>query len=122
MAEHHLYILVAKYLQAHPTTPEMQLKVAVPGLPAKTVPAPHAPRGWKIGSIVPLHSPAVSGGGISDNMLKDMMAEMQGQPGAEGMGLPPGLAGMPGMGGGGAGGGEGGGGEGKAKKKKNKAK
>ena len=121
-AEHHLYILVAQYLQAHPTTPEMQLKVAVPGLPQKPAPAPHAPRGWKMGSIVPLHSPAVSGGGISDNMLKDMMAEMQGQPGAEGMALPPGLAGLPGMAGAGPGGSEGGAREGKAKKKKNKAK
>ena len=31
--------------------------------------------------ILPLHSAAVSGGGVSDNLFKDMMAEMQGQNG-----------------------------------------
>ena len=36
-----------------------------------------------MGTILPLHSPAVSGGGVSENLLKDMMAEMgQGQLGA----------------------------------------
>ena len=28
--------------------------------------------------ILPLHSPALSGGGVSDNILKDVMQEMQG--------------------------------------------
>ena len=32
--------------------------------------------------IIPLHSPAMSGGGVSENIFKDMMQEMQGgQPG-----------------------------------------
>lgn len=29
-------------------------------------------------TILPLHSPALSGGGVSENFLKDMMAEMGG--------------------------------------------
>lgn len=46
--------------------------------PEKLAP-PAVPRGWKMGSILPLHSPALSGGGVSDNFLKEMMQEMQGQ-------------------------------------------
>ena len=42
--------------------------------------------------ILPLHSPAVSGGGVSENLLKDMMAEMQGQ-------TPPGSSAGPSGGG-----------------------
>jgi len=34
-----------------------------------------------MGSILPLHSPAMSGGGVSDNFFKEMMQEMQGQQG-----------------------------------------
>ena len=78
------------------------------GLPLKDdkyIP-PAIPRGFKMGTILPLHSPALSGGGVSDNFLKDMMAEMGGQV-PEGM---EGLANMANMGGGGGGGGVGGGG------------
>lgn len=59
-----------------------------------------------MGDILPLHSPALSGGGVSENILRDMMQEMQGQGGGaiDGMGA-------------GAGGGGGGG-----KKKKVKGK
>ena len=68
--------------------------------PQKEPPPPPAiPRGFKIGSILPLHSPALSGGGVSDNFLKDMMSEMGGQ-------LPPGMEGMLGGGAGGSGGGQ----------------
>lgn len=35
-----------------------------------------------MGTILPMHSPALTGGGVSENMLKDMMSEMQGLPGA----------------------------------------
>ena len=59
-------------------------------------PAPAIPRGFKMGTILPLHSPALSGGGVSDNFLKDMMAEMGGQ-------LPEGMQGMANMAGGGGG-------------------
>jgi len=34
-----------------------------------------------MGSILPLHSPALSGGGVSDNFFKEMMQEMQGAQG-----------------------------------------
>jgi signal recognition particle subunit SRP19 len=34
-----------------------------------------------MGTILPLHSPAVSGGGVSENIFKDMMNEMQGGSG-----------------------------------------
>ena len=54
------------------------------------VPTPAIPRGFKMGTILPLHSPALSGGGVSDNFLKDMMAEMGGQ-------LPEGMQGMANM-------------------------
>ena len=54
------------------------------------VPVPAIPRGFKMGTILPLHSPALSGGGVSDNFLKDMMAEMGGQ-------LPEGMQGMANM-------------------------
>lgn len=47
------------------------------------LPPPATPRGWKIGTILPLHSAAVTGGGVSENLFKDMMAEMQGQAGGE---------------------------------------
>ena len=80
MSEHHLYILVAKHLQANPTTQESPLRLRVAGmpLPDKPVLPPAAPRGWKMGQILPLHSPALSGGGVSENMFKEMMQEMQG--------------------------------------------
>ena len=32
-----------------------------------------------MGSILPYYSPGLTGGGVSENFLKDMMAEMQGQ-------------------------------------------
>lgn len=75
----------------------MRLRIA--GMPPQTKPAPPpaVPKGWKLGSILPLHSPALSGGGVNENYLKDMMAEMQGQPGM------PNIPGMQAMfGGGGA--------------------
>ena len=85
--EHHLYTLVAEHLQAHPTTKEspMRLRIAGMDLRDKPVPSPAVPRGWKINSILPLHSPALSGGGVSENMFKEMMQEMQKEQG----GAPP---------------------------------
>jgi len=43
-----------------------------------------------MGYILPYYSPALTGGGVSENFFKDMMAEMGGQ-------VPPGMAGMAGM-------------------------
>jgi signal recognition particle subunit SRP19 len=92
-----LYKMISSYLKSHPTTTETPKRLQIQGLPTpkEAAPSPAIPRGFKIGQILPLHSPALSGGGVSDNMFKDMMAEMGGQ-------LPPGLAGA--MGGGDAGG------------------
>lgn len=113
---------MAKHLQANPTTTASALKVRVPGAPppdpSKPYPVPAVPTGWKMGAILPYYSPAITGGGVSDNFFKDMMAEMGGQ-------LPPGMEGMQGMlqgaaGAGGAGAGAGGGAEGKVKKPKRK--
>src|SRR5690606_19656440 len=87
IVEHHLHILVGQYLRANPTTEDSPYRLRIRGLPMpeKPVPAPAAPRGWKIGKILPFHSPAITGGGISDNPIKEAMMEMQGMPGQEGM-------------------------------------
>ncbi|KAJ5736396.1 Signal recognition particle SEC65 subunit [Penicillium malachiteum] len=110
--KHHLFILVAQYLKAHPTNEQSPYRLRIRGLPMpeKLPEAPSAPRGWKIGKILPIHSPAYSGGGVSDNPFKEAMAEMQNMqgmpgmpqiPGMPGMGMPgmPGMPGFPGMGG-----------------------
>ena len=47
-------------------------------MPDGPVPPPAVPKGYKINEILPLHSPALSGGGVSDNILRDVMQEMQG--------------------------------------------
>ena len=91
MTEHHLYLFIAEYLKANPTTTESALKAKVPGAPppdpSKPYPEPAIPEGVKMGNILPYYSPAVTGGGVSDNFFKDMMGEMGGQ-------LPPGMEGM----------------------------
>jgi signal recognition particle subunit SRP19 len=95
--EHHLYKMISKYLKSHPTTAETPKKLQIQGLPTPpkdAIPAPSVPRGFKIGTILPLHSPALSGGGVSDNMFKNMMEDLSGQM--------PGLAGAMGGGDGGA--------------------
>ncbi|KFY20886.1 hypothetical protein V493_07605, partial [Pseudogymnoascus sp. VKM F-4281 (FW-2241)] len=70
---------------------ETATQVRVPGAPppdpSKPYPVPAIPKGWKMSSILPYYSPAMSGGGVSDNFFKDMMAEMGGQ-------LPAGMEGM----------------------------
>jgi signal recognition particle subunit SRP19 len=120
----HLYILVAQYLQEHPTTKESPLKLQIQGVPApEKLEPPAVPRGWKINEILPLHSPAMSGGGVSENFFKDMMADMQREGGGGGPQLPPGMAGMLNSVGGGPGGSRpGSSGDGGRKKDKKKAK
>ncbi|KAI8221205.1 hypothetical protein K4K55_011164 [Colletotrichum sp. SAR 10_96] len=81
--KHHLYILVAKHLKENPTTENSAaLKARVQGAPApdpgKPWPKPAVPRGWKMGDLLPYFSPAMTGGGVSENLFKDMMKEMQG--------------------------------------------
>lgn len=82
----HLMVKVAEYLKAHPTKVEDTLRVQIRGMPEvkEPLPAPAVPRGWKVNSVLPLHSPAVTGGGVSENFLKDMMNEMQGLPPGQG--------------------------------------
>ena len=84
---------VSAYLRSHPTTPTTPLKLRIPNVPydGKPPPKPVVPRGWKMGEILPLHSPALPGPSVSDDMFKDMMEDMMG--------------GMMGGGGGGGGGG-----------------
>jgi signal recognition particle subunit SRP19 len=74
-------ILVAEYLKKHPSIPESPLKLPLRGLPMPEgiPPAPAVPRGWRINEIVPLHSAAQTGGGVSENMLQEMQAAMTGQ-------------------------------------------
>ncbi|KAI1434978.1 signal recognition particle, SRP19 subunit [Xylaria sp. CBS 124048] len=130
--KHHLYIVVAKYLHEHPATDaSASLRQGVRGMglaslggvddvyaDGKPWPRPAVPRGWKMGELLPAYSAAMTGGGVSENALKDIMREMQNQGGPGGM---PGMGGLPGMnadmmsmlqnmgmGGGGGGGGGGG--------------
>ena len=90
--EYHLFKMISEYLKSHPTTEDMPEKFRLQGMPVPKdkTPAPAIPRGSKMGSILPLHSPALSGGGVSENFLKDMMAEMGGMGG-----LPGGMGGDP---------------------------
>ena len=109
--KHHLYVLVARHLKQNPTTEHCaSLRVRVPGAPlpdpAKPYPRPSVPRGWKMGELVPYYSPAMTGGGVSENLFKDMMKEMQagGMPGGADMasllaGAAGGNGAGPGMGG-----------------------
>jgi len=70
---------MAKYLQANPTTPEKALEVQIPGMTKdKPPPPPAIPKGWKINEILPVYSPALSGGGVSDNLMRDLIREEQG--------------------------------------------
>ena len=128
--KHHLYILVATHLRANPTTEQSRsLRMEVRGAPippqalepGKPWPRPAVPRGWKMGELLPYYSPAMTGGGVSENILKDMMKEMQG--GGGGPGGMPDMAQLLAAAGGGAGGagpsGSGGGGK---KDKKGKGK
>lgn len=83
--KHHLYILVSQYLQANPTQKNTPFRLPIAGLPMPTeMPEPAIPKGWKMSTILPLHSPALTGGGVSENFLQDMMAEMGGLEGGGG--------------------------------------
>ena len=83
--KHHLYILIAQYLKEHPTQKNTPFRLPIAGMPMpKEMPEPAIPKGWKMNKILPLHSPALTGGGVSDNFLQDMMAEMTGETGGSG--------------------------------------
>ncbi|KAH6610262.1 signal recognition particle subunit srp19 [Trichoderma cornu-damae] len=81
--KHHLYILVARHLRENPTTdssPGLRLRFGGQIQPpeGKPYPRPAVPRGWKMGEYLPYLSAAMTGGGVSENLFKDMMKEMQG--------------------------------------------
>ena len=81
--KHHLYVLVAKHLRGNPTTadsPGLRVRIGGQVQPpeGQAYPRPAVPRGWKMGNILPYMSPAMTGGGVSENLFKDMMKEMQG--------------------------------------------
>lgn len=83
--KHHLYILVSQYLKANPTQKTTPFRLPIAGIPMpKEMPEPAIPNGWKMNQILPLHSPALTGGGVSDDIFKDIMAEMQGEAGGSG--------------------------------------
>ncbi|CAK7241981.1 MAG: signal recognition particle subunit [Sporothrix thermara] len=125
--KHHLYILVARYLAAHPTTEDSAgLRETVRGAPpppprSEAYPRPAVPRGWKMPELVPYLSPAMTGGGVSENLFQDVIKEMQGAGGPGGM--PDMRQAMAALGGGGgAPGGAIGGGDAGKKGKKGKGK
>ena len=120
--KHQLYLLVAQHLRNSPASERTPaLWERLPGVPtpdaSKPYPRPAVPRGWKVGEFLPYYSPAMTGGGISENLFNDMMKEMQQGGGGGGMpALPPGMGNMAEMmnmfsGMGGAAGPSGGGGE-----------
>ncbi|KAJ6441921.1 signal recognition particle seC65 subunit [Purpureocillium lavendulum] len=118
--KHHLYTLVARYLRENPTTEQsagLRLRIGGQLQPpeGKPYPRPAVPRGWKMGELLPYLSGAMTGGGVSENLFKDMMKEMQGggDPMAALMASQQGGADE-----GGGGGGSSGGGGGKKKKDK----
>jgi signal recognition particle subunit SRP19 len=73
-----LFRAVGEYLQKHPTQKEDPLKLRIPSFPTDGKPPepPAVPRGWKVGTMLPMHSAALSGGGVSDDIFKDMMKDM----------------------------------------------
>jgi signal recognition particle subunit SRP19 len=92
----HLYTLIAAYLKSHPTSPQDPLLLPIDGLPPpkpEHLVPPAKPRGWKINDVIPAHSPAMTGGGVNDNFMGDMMKELQNAQGGAGGGSNP-LAGM----------------------------
>ncbi|KKF92824.1 Signal recognition particle SEC65 subunit [Ceratocystis platani] len=82
--KHQLYMLVAQYMRQNPTTDKCNsLRTPIPSLPLpmpkedEDWPRPAVPRGWKMNEFLPLLSPALTGGGVSEDLFKDMMKHMQ---------------------------------------------
>ena len=69
----HLYSIIGEWLVDNPTKKESPLDLRLPGLPIpeKFVEYKvHKPRGWKMGTILPVHSDAVTGGGVRDDFFQ----------------------------------------------------
>lgn len=93
----YLYNLIAKELQKTPTKADDPLQLKLQGLPVpeKFLETKVAvPRGWKMNDILPVHSAAVSGGGVNDNFFKEAMEEMKQMQAANGGQMPAGPGGM----------------------------
>lgn len=97
--KHQLYILIAQHLRDHPTTEASEALwerihngMAAPERGgAKGYPRPAVPRGWKVGEFVPYWSHAITGGGESESMFKDLMKGMTGAGGGMPGGMPGGM-------------------------------
>lgn len=66
---------VAQYLRRNPTTEDDPFKVPVPGMGRESKRAA-IPKGATVNEIVPLHSPAMGGGGVNSDQLQSMMGGM----------------------------------------------
>ena len=94
MSKRALYDGIAEYLGLHPTTKESPMELPIAGLPTQPSQQQQeedgkmasVPKGRRahINGVLPLHSPALSGGGVSDNILRDMMQDEQLQQVASG--------------------------------------
>ena len=81
--KHHLFRVVAEWLKRHPPGEDSaSLRFDIPGVPmpkqGEKWPRPAVPGGWKMQELLPFVSPAMTGGGVSENLFKDMMREMAG--------------------------------------------
>lgn len=80
LCKRHLYALIGHYLVKHPTRFDDPLRATpMPGLDLPSgneVTQPTKPKGWIMGDILPLHSPALSGGPINEDMFKDVLGQM----------------------------------------------
>lgn len=82
----HLLLLVAQYLREHPTTPETPFQSMVfeqmkraPGFSGEKHCEPLAvPRGWQLNSILPVMSPAITGGKAPEKMMEQMSGGLLG--------------------------------------------
>ena len=81
--KHHLFRVVGEWLKKHPPGEDSaSLRFDIPGVPmpkqGEKWPRPAVPKGWKMQELLPFVSPAMTGGGVSENLFKDMMKEMAG--------------------------------------------
>lgn len=81
--KHHLYLLVAQHLRENPTSENsaglrFRMNGEIHPPEGKPYPKPAVPRGWKMNEFLPYLSAGMTGGGVSDNLLKDFMSQMQG--------------------------------------------
>lgn len=101
----HLFRALAEYMQQHPTTKDTPFESPVfeqmqraQGYRGERFCEPLAvPRGWKINEVLPVISPAITGGKAGEEMMEQMSQQMF--PGMMGGAGGPGLPGAGGPGG-----------------------